>query len=74
MYSILSQVGNTTNYKYITYVDSETQQELVWNGTLEETQEKLVELMQSTALGKLIVVHNTNLTAQFTIEDVWINS
>lgn len=70
MYSILSQVGNTNNYKYITYIDAETQQELVWNGTLQETQDKLVELMQSTALGKLIVVHNTNLTAQFTIEDV----
>ena len=70
MYSILSQVGNTNNYKYITYVDSQTQQELVWKGTLEETQTKLVELMQNTALGKLIVVHNTNLSAQFTIEDV----
>ncbi len=69
MYSILSQVGNTTNYKFITYYDDVEQTEKVWSGTLEETQDKLVELMHDVALGKLIVVHNTNLTAEFTIED-----
>lgn len=64
MYSILIKNGEQT-YKYALNDDG-----TVFRGTAEAAKERLKVLLDTYAAGKLSVVHNVNLTADFTIEDV----
>lgn len=65
MYSILISKG-TNVYSYA--VDEVSGD--VFTGTSAETKVKFNELLQKYPISKLIVVHNTNVTAELSIVDV----
>lgn len=44
--------------------------EAVWEGTNEEAKSKVQSLLATIVLSRIKVVHNTTLTAAFTITDV----
>lgn len=44
--------------------------EAVWEGTNEEARSKVQALLATIVLSRIKVVHNTTLTAAFTITDV----
>lgn len=44
--------------------------EAVWEGTKAEAQSKVQSLLATVVLSRIKVVHNTTLTAAFTIDDV----
>ena len=64
MYSILIKNGDK-NYFYLTNEDG-----TVFKGNAEVTKTKIRELMGSYPTGRITVVHNVTLTADFTLEDV----
>lgn len=64
MYSILIK-NSEKNYSYHTNTDG-----TIFAGDSETVKAKLVELLNSYPFGKLVVVHNVTLTADFTLEDV----
>lgn len=64
MYSILIKNGEKS-YSYCLNQDG-TQ----FSGDEAAVKTKLTELLETYALGKLSVVHNVKLSADFTIEDV----
>lgn len=64
VYSILIKTGEKS-FTYYTNTDG-TQ----FSGDETAVKAKLQELLETYALGKLAVVHNVNLSADFTIEDV----
>lgn len=65
MYSILISKG-TNVYSYaVDEVNGD-----VFTGTSAETKVKFNELLQKYPISKLIVVHNTNVTAELSIVDV----
>ncbi len=64
MYSILIKQSEK-NYTFLCNDDGS-----VFQGTMEATKEKVVELLDKYPLGKLTVVHNTTITTDFTIQDV----
>lgn len=65
MYSILIKNG-TDIFKYAT---DEVSGE-VFAGTLAETKEKFNLLLQKYPISKLVIVHNTTVTADLSIVDV----
>ena len=65
MYSILRKNGNTS---YVYVLDEATEKPFV--GNLAETKEKFNELLQTYPISALVIVHNCNVTADLTIEDV----
>lgn len=65
MYSILIKNG-TNNFSYA--VDDVSGD--VFTGTLAETKEKFNSLLQKYAISKLVIVHNTTVTADLSIVDV----
>ena len=64
MYSILIKNGEKS-YVYYTNPDGS-----VFAGDSEAVKTKVAELLETYPLGKIAVVHNVTLTADFTIEDV----
>lgn len=64
MYSILIKNGEKS---FIYYLNADG---TVFSGDETAVKAKLQELLETYALGKLAVVHNVNLSADFTIEDV----
>ncbi len=64
MYSILIKNGEKS-YVYYTNQDGS-----VFAGDSEAVKTKVAELLETYPLGKIAVVHNVTLTADFTIEDV----
>lgn len=64
MYSILIK-GTGKNYTYVLNPDGTR-----FTGDSEATLTKLQEIMQTSALGGIEVVHNVTLTADFVLEDV----
>ena len=64
MYSILIKNGDKS---YIYALNSDGTK---FSGDSAAAKAKLVELAETYAIGKLSVVHNVTLTADFTIEDV----
>lgn len=64
MYSILIKTGEKS-YSYYANADGS-----IFKGDTETTKEKVKELLGTYPLGKLEVVHNVTLTAEFTLEDV----
>lgn len=65
MYSILISKG-TNMYAYA--LDETTGEPFA--GTLVETKAKFNELLQKYPISKLVVVHNTTVTAELSIVDV----
>ncbi len=65
MYSILIKNGTNT---YI-YATDEVSGD-VFAGTLVETKEKFNALLQKYPISKLVIVHNTTVTADLSIVDV----
>ena len=63
MYSILLKQSEKT-YSYICNDDG-----TIFNGNVSATQAKLKTLLETYPLGKLVVVRNTSVTSDFTIED-----
>lgn len=63
MYSILLKQSEKT-YSYICNDDG-----TIYSGNSEATKTKLKTLLETYPLGKLIVVRNTTITSDFTIED-----
>lgn len=65
MYSILIKMGTDT-FKYaLDDVSGE-----VFAGSLAEVKEKFNELLQKYPISKLVIVHNTTVTADLSIVDV----
>lgn len=64
MYSILIKI-NDKSYIYYTNPDGTP-----FAGDSSAAQAKVTELLETYPKGKLVVVHNVNLTADFTLEDV----
>lgn len=64
MYSILIKNGEKT-YMYHTNTDG-----VIFKGDSDAVKAKVAELLETYPIGKIVVVHNVNLTAGFTIEDV----
>lgn len=65
MYSILIYDGTAKTWSFHKDAD-----EAVYVGTLAETQDEVKKLLNTVTLNKIKVVHNTTLTANFTIADV----
>lgn len=65
MYSILVEKG-TNAYNYA--LDDTTGEK--FSGSLAETKEKFMELLNKYPISKLTVVHNTTVTNDMTITDV----
>ena len=65
MYSILVKLGNNS-FAYV--IDDATNNPYV--GDVDEVKAKLLELLNTNPLSKLIVVHNTTITNNLVIEDV----
>lgn len=65
MYSILIKNGTNT----FVYATDEVSGE-VFAGTLAETKEKFNSLLQKYPISKLVIVHNTTVTADLAIVDV----
>lgn len=65
MYSILIFDPVTKTYSYHKDAD-----DAIFVGTAEETQNELKKLLSKVTLNLLKVVHNTTVTAEFTITDV----
>ena len=65
MYSILINKGTNT-FSYA--LDETTEQPFA--GSLAETKEKFNELLQKYPISKLVVVHNTVVTAELSVVDV----
>lgn len=66
MYSILIRdEKDATKWSYAL-----DENEAVWEGTKEEAQAKVQTLLVTITLNRIKVVHNTTLTAAFTIDDV----
>lgn len=66
MYSILIR-DNTDATKWTYHLDSD---EAIWNGSKTEAQVEVQKLLLTVTLNRIKVVHNTALTAAFTIDDV----
>ena len=66
MYSILIKNGEKS-YIYCTNTDG-----TVFAGDSEAAKTKVQELLETYPLGKIVVVHNVTMTADFTLEDVAI--
>jgi len=64
MYSILIKNGEKS-YVYFTNTDG-----TVFAGDETAVQTKLSELLNDYPLGKIVVVHNVTVSADFTIQDV----
>ena len=64
MYSVLIKNGEKS-YVYCTNSDG-----TIFAGDAEAAKSKVEELLATNPLGKIVVVHNVTLTADFTIEDV----
>lgn len=65
MYSILIFDPDTKTYSY-----HKAEDDSIFVGTVTETQDELKKLLTTVTLNKLRVVHNTEVTASFTIKDV----
>ena len=65
MYSILIKTGSNT-YTY----DADEETKVVFAGDLTETKERYLELLKEYPSSKLVIVHNTTVTDEITIEDV----
>jgi hypothetical protein len=66
MYSIL--IRNEADATKWTYMLDEN--EAVWEGSKADAQAKVQALLATITLNRIKVVHNTTLTAAFTIDDV----
>lgn len=64
MYSILIRNGEKS-YIYATNTDGS-----VFAGDSDAAKARVSELLETYPAGKLVVVHNVTLTADFTLEDV----
>lgn len=64
MYSILIKNGEKS---FIYYLNADG---TVFSGDSEAAKAKVQELLETYPLGKIVVVHNVNMTADFTLEDV----
>ena len=65
MYSILVKTGTNT----YTYALDDTTSE-VFAGSLADTKQKFMDLLEKYPISKLTVVHNTTVTNDMTIADV----
>lgn len=65
MYSILRKNG-ASSFVYV--IDEGTGKPFA--GNLAETKELFNELLQTYPISSLVIVHNCNVTAELTIEDV----
>lgn len=64
MYSILIKNGEKS-YVYFTNADG-----TVFAGDTNAVKDKMAELLNDYPLGKIVIVHNVTVTADFTIQDV----
>lgn len=63
MYSILIR-NSEKSLSYVTNTDGS-----VFAGDSDAVKDKLLEIASTYPIGKIVVVHNVNLTTDFTIED-----
>ena len=68
MYSILLKLTNTTADRWKFLTDSEG--EVYTADTIEEVEEKIAELLQTTPLNQIKAVRNCTITNEVTVEEV----